>query len=277
MHFLSYLYTMLQIFQIFSFPTRQFPTYIVKGSRLYSIARSTITDGPISELPKKKRVRKARRETNEGVAKMNSKSNVLLDTSTNTCLLNTEHFEIIHAVQNSSAHFLSSGNRRKSLESGALEFTVFGEPIPLGRHRVARGIIYNPSAKFQSQFLKESLVHLPIIPLDGPVEATLIFYFSRPKYHFRSGKFESLLKPGIPIWHSKKKDLDNLIKFVLDSLNKKAYIDDGQVVAIHSYKLYTDLEPRVHVCIKKIPDITMEQAIPQNTGSPPERGMYQSH
>jgi len=134
----------------------------------------------------------------------------------------------------------------------SFEFTVKGEPIPLGRHRVARGHMFNPSAKFQKSFLKDCQNFLPSSPFEGPLEATLVFYFSRPKNHFRTGKFSHLLKHDSPTWHTKRKDIDNLIKFVLDALNERAYLDDGQIVAIHSYKAYTDLEPRVYVHIKKV-------------------------
>jgi Holliday junction resolvase RusA-like endonuclease len=34
--------------------------------------------------------------------------------------------------------------------------------------------------------------------------------------------------------------VDNLVKFVLDSLNQKAYVDDSQVSAIKTAKFYTD-------------------------------------
>lgn len=128
-----------------------------------------------------------------------------------------------------------------------------GEPVPLQRHRcvswyehklawccnirstswmvrIARGIMFNPSAKEQKLFLKESeafMTHkepltgqlacqetarvvirskvtqsmpLPLawLALDrwppGPLEATMYFYFSRPKYHFGTGKKAGILK-----------------------------------------------------------------------------------
>ena len=82
--------------------------------------------------------------------------------------------------------------------------------------------------------------------LEGPVEACMTFYFQRPKHHFRTGKFAGQLKAGKDVWHNKKKDLDNLVKFVLDSLNALAYIDDGQVCSIKAEKFYTNdsLAPR---------------------------------
>jgi len=77
--------------------------------------------------------------------------------------------------------------------------------------------MFNPSAKQQRAFAQESRPYMPAEPLDGPLEATLLFYFGRPKYHFGTGKNALKLKETAPIWHNKKTDLDNLIKFVLDS------------------------------------------------------------
>jgi len=49
-------------------------------------------------------------------------------------------------------------------------------------------------------------------------------------------------------------DLDNLVKFVLDALNGKAYEDDSQVCEIHTAKLYTDTDSRTEVVISKLLD-----------------------
>jgi len=112
-----------------------------------------------------------------------------------------------------------------------ISFTVYGEPTPLSRHMLSKGRMYNPSGMHQREFAKACESYLPLKPLEGPIEAKMIFYFDRPKYQFRTGKNSHLLKEGISNWHSTRKDLDNLIKFVLDSLNKKAYLDDSQVIA----------------------------------------------
>lgn len=113
-----------------------------------------------------------------------------------------------------------------------ISFTVYGEPTPLSRHMLSKGRMYNPSVMHQREFAKACESFLPLKPLEGPIEAKMIFYFSRPKYQFRTGRNSHLLKDGISNWHNTRKDLDNLIKFVLDSLNKKAYLDDSQVLLV---------------------------------------------
>jgi Holliday junction resolvase RusA-like endonuclease len=77
--------------------------------------------------------------------------------------------------------------------------------------------MFNPSAKEQRSFSSLSSTFIPEKPLVGPLEARLVFYFSRPKYHYGTGKNSNTKKINMPIWHNKRKDLDNLIKFVLDS------------------------------------------------------------
>ena len=139
-----------------------------------------------------------------------------------------------------------------------LSFTVYGEPIPLSRHMVARGRMYNPSAKAQKLFADACTDKLPITPMDGPLEAHLIFYFSRPKNHYGTGKNSNTLKDNVDTWHSKRKDLDNLIKFVLDSLNSKAYLDDSQICVINSAKLYTNSDPRIEVRMRKLSPINVD-------------------
>jgi hypothetical protein len=95
----------------------------------------------------------------------------------------------------------------KSSEEQLL-FAVLGEPVALQRHRTTKfGMTYNPSAKMQEQFLEASetaLKHLAV-PLEGPLEVRLSFYFPRPKNHYGSGKNAHVLKPGMDVWHNKRK------------------------------------------------------------------------
>ncbi len=162
------------------------------------------------------------------------------------CLKYTKPSTILHTL---------SVDQNKDIISTQLDtylFTVYCEPQPLLRHRSANGIIYNPSAKFQKEFLYEAECFLPSNPLEGPLAMDIKFYFSRPQSHYRSGKFKNLLKESAPIYHHTRKDLDNLIKFVLDSLNKKAFKDDSQVALITSGKFYTSKKPRVEVKISQL-------------------------
>jgi hypothetical protein len=87
------------------------------------------------------------------------------------------------------------------------------------------------------------------------MEAVMTFYFSRPKHHYRTGKFAGVIKEKQDVWHSKKKDLDNLVKFVLDSLNALAYVDDGQICSLKAAKFYATGgdNPRSEIVLRQLP------------------------
>jgi hypothetical protein len=89
-----------------------------------------------------------------------------------------------------------------------VEFTVYGVPEALARHRVNPRLeyaMYNPSAQSQKIFLKACIDELPETPYTGPLQVELNFYFGRPKVHFRSGKNSHLLKDDAPLWHTNRK------------------------------------------------------------------------
>jgi Holliday junction resolvase RusA-like endonuclease len=136
-----------------------------------------------------------------------------------------------------------------------MKFTVYGDPAPLSRHMLARGRMYNPSSNLQKEFLKACQIHMPTLPPEGAMEAYMVFYFRRPKNHYYTGKNSHKLKSDSPSRHHIRRDLDNLVKFVLDALNGIAYKDDGQVASIKTHKFFTNLEPRTEITIREIPPI----------------------
>ena len=82
----------------------------------------------------------------------------------------------------------------------------------------------------------------PVFPPQQPVAIRLLFAFKRPKSHFvRSDPSRSLLEKSVFAW-PKRPDIDNLVKFVLDSLNGTLYHDDSQVVDISASKAYESLQ-----------------------------------
>lgn len=56
-------------------------------------------------------------------------------------------------------------------------------------------------------------------------------------------------------WVTKKPDSDNIIKIVLDGLNKVAYHDDAQICKLSFEKKYSEI-PRVEVKIKSLEEKT---------------------
>ena len=74
----------------------------------------------------------------------------------------------------------------------------------------------------------------------------------RPKSHFRTGKFKEYIKEKwIRLPHTKKPDIDNLIKFVLDALQGQNgyFLDDSQVIRVYAEKIYTDDYPHTEIMI----------------------------
>lgn len=124
------------------------------------------------------------------------------------------------------------------------------------RHMLANGRMYNPSAKKQKDFLAACSEYLPMPPWEGPIEIHLNFFFARPKTHFRTGKMSNVLKPNVPLLHTGRKDLDNLVKFVLDAMNKVAYLDDSQISVLRAAKYFTNENARVEVTLKRLDSFT---------------------
>jgi len=85
----------------------------------------------------------------------------------------------------------------------------------------------------------------------------IIFRINRPKSHFSTKK--KLLKSQWALI-SKRVDVDNLAKFVLDSLNGLLYVDDQQIFSLSATKIYdTNKEGATEVYIRSIPDSEMDQ------------------
>jgi Holliday junction resolvase RusA-like endonuclease len=111
---------------------------------------------------------------------------------------------------------------------------------------------YDPSKKDKQKFLIQAKKsHKIDIPLLTPLHINIKFYMQRPKKHFRTGKFKNLLKEKwVKLPHTKKPDIDNMIKFVLDALQGQNgyFIDDSQVIRIFAEKLYCN-KPRTEIMI----------------------------
>lgn len=84
---------------------------------------------------------------------------------------------------------------------------------------------------------------------DGqPLKVTIIAYYPIVKSTSKKKKQQMLDDLMFP---TKKPDIDNIAKSILDALNKLAYRDDTQVVTLHNVFPYAD-EPRVEVEIEEI-------------------------
>lgn len=72
-------------------------------------------------------------------------------------------------------------------------------------------------------------------PHTGPVELEVNFALAMPPSWPKKKRKELL---GMP--HSGKPDLDNLVKFVCDALNRVLWDDDRKIVSIKASKIWSD-------------------------------------
>ena len=134
-----------------------------------------------------------------------------------------------------------------------ISFTVKGKPKALKRHRSTRsGRMYDPSAKDKKQMWLQIARYKPRVPLAGNIMLKVVFCMPRPKNQYRTGKFKHILKDDMPEYHSITPDLDNLIKFLCDTIQGKdrMIVDDSQICMIQAEKIYG--KPGTEVIIEEI-------------------------
>jgi Holliday junction resolvase RusA-like endonuclease len=120
------------------------------------------------------------------------------------------------------------------------ERTIPFEPMSLKRHRHRlKGGTYDPSKKDKDDFVQLIADVLPEEKMTKPIQCTLYFFCKRPKHHYKTGKNAHILKDTSPKYNVNNKDLDNMVKFVLDALNDKLYTDDSLIIEIQCRKLYS--------------------------------------
>lgn len=82
-----------------------------------------------------------------------------------------------------------------------------------------------------------------------PLKITINQYYSIPKNVTKKALvnyIDNLVRP------TKKPDIDNVVKVVLDALNGVAYKDDTQIVNIITEKFFTTKEERLEIKIENI-------------------------
>jgi len=91
--------------------------------------------------------------------------------------------------------------------------------------------------------------------ISGPIKIEIIFYLSRPLFHFNSKGRVKDSAPKFPITKNKG-DIDKLCRSTLDALTLSAINDDSQVVSLEAKKFYIDpdytMKPKTEIKIKSI-------------------------
>lgn len=118
-------------------------------------------------------------------------------------------------------------------------FVIPGTPVSKQRPRVMRnGFTYTPKKTVDHERLIQQSFKLrcPRFNLtEKKLRVSFEFYFTPPKSTSKK-KYNELINKTC----DNNKDLDNLIKTVLDALNKVAYKDDRQVVCLTAQKLWAE-------------------------------------
>ena len=83
--------------------------------------------------------------------------------------------------------------------------------------------------------------------IENRIKVTIIAYFDIPKSTSKKKEAEMLNQSISP---TKKPDIDNITKIVLDSMNKFAFKDDTQVTKLEVEKKYAT-EPKIYVRIEE--------------------------
>lgn len=131
------------------------------------------------------------------------------------------------------------------------EFEVIGDIKGKARPRVNTytGTAYTPtSTKDYETLIKQyfKMKYPRYIPLEGRVAIKIIAYFDVPKNTTKKNKALIENKTLSP---TKKPDIDNIVKIVLDALNKMAFRDDNQITKLEIEKVYGK-EEKIYIKIE---------------------------
>lgn len=131
-----------------------------------------------------------------------------------------------------------------------IAIVIPGEPKGKGRPRLGKGFTYTPKDTVNYENLVKVcyMDQAKNLKLDGELKATIIAYYSIPKSTSKKKRVEMVEERIRP---TKKPDLDNVAKIVLDSLNKVAFDDDSQIVKLEIEKFYSE-NPRVELQLEVI-------------------------
>ena len=123
-----------------------------------------------------------------------------------------------------------------------IRIEIPGKPIAKARPRFCRVgkhvKTYDVQTTESGKWMLLAKEQIHDTPSEGPISLICYFYMPRPLSHYGTGKNRNKLKSASPVYHTKKPDLDNLVKFVKDCLNGIAWRDDSQVVKLSAVKKY---------------------------------------
>jgi Holliday junction resolvase RusA-like endonuclease len=126
-----------------------------------------------------------------------------------------------------------------------IHLTIAGKPIPWAAHQGYGNRAYNPRQKHRDRVQREIRSQYRGEPLSDAISVYYHFYMPIPK---SDSKKEQELKALGNVYHIKRADLTNLIKFLEDCLKGLVIVDDNQVCQVIGYKEYSE-DPRSDIQI----------------------------
>jgi len=124
---------------------------------------------------------------------------------------------------------------------------VVGTPAPQGSKRhVGGGRMVESSAKvapWREDVKLAALRALEACPdwdcMASSISMHAVFVLARPRSHYRTGRYENLLRDGAPSYVSTKPDLDKLLRSTCDALSSAGvWADDCRLASVHARKVY---------------------------------------
>lgn len=133
------------------------------------------------------------------------------------------------------------------------EFEVPSKIIGKGRPRLNTytGIVYTPTKTKDYETLIEQyfvMKYPRYKTIEGRAKVSIKAFFEIPKSTTKvqkAGMMENKISPV------KKPDIDNIVKVVLDAMNKFAFKDDTQIVKLEVEKIYTSDEEKLVIQIEE--------------------------
>lgn len=138
--------------------------------------------------------------------------------------------------------------------TSAVTITVCGTPAPQGSKRAfaVRGKGGVPTGRvaviesshdrvksWRQAVIDEARGLGLVAPLGGPLHCRMVFYFKRPKGHYRTGKNADLLRESAPEYHTGTPDTSKLVRATEDALTDAGiWRDDRLVCSLQARKTW---------------------------------------
>ena len=143
-----------------------------------------------------------------------------------------------------------------------IKFKVEHRPIAQPRQRFTKNgrpyrDSHHPVHAYRAQIVTAARGAWVAAPLEGPISLTVVAVMPRRK----SEQWKT--RPTPAYRHTKRPDIDNLMKAVMDALNGVLYKDDAQVCEIYVQKVVAPggQDPHTYVTVKEMSETIAEPGV----------------